>query len=210
MYAMRFPDEETQNLTMQQLRGREGARVRRVYREAATEYGVEWTGRSYNPLDFSGSDPINQALSAAHACLYGLVHAAIVSLGCSPALGFVHTGHELSFVYDIADLYKADLSIPIAFEVVGEMQGTWTSPEEFPEEPDWDDLPGVVRRRVRDSLKDQRLLVRCVRDIKRLLLPENQAELDEDLADVIQLWDGGSRRVAAGRSYAEFDGEVDF
>ena len=65
-----------------------------------------------------------------HACLYGLAHAVIVALGCAPGLGFVHVGHECSFVYDIADLYKAEVTIPIAFEVAAQ------APE---------DLPAVVR-----------------------------------------------------------------
>ncbi len=29
---------------------------------------------------------------------------------------FGHTGHDLSFIYDIADLYKAELTI-LAFEI---------------------------------------------------------------------------------------------
>ena len=74
-----------------------------------------------------------------HACLYGLAHAVIVALGCAPGLGFVHVGHECSFVYDIADLYKAEVTIPIAFEVAAQ------APEE---------LPAVVRRRVRDAVWD--------------------------------------------------------
>lgn len=83
MYAMRFPGEETGHLTMQQLRGREGARVRRLYRENAEEFGVDWKSRDYRPDDFSASDELNQALSAATTCLYGVVHAVIVALGCS-------------------------------------------------------------------------------------------------------------------------------
>ena len=61
-----------------------------------------------------------------HACLYGLAHAVIVALGCALGLGFVHVGHECSFVYDIADLYKAEVTIPIAFEVAAQ------APEDLP------------------------------------------------------------------------------
>ncbi|MBL6280412.1 type I-E CRISPR-associated endonuclease Cas1, partial [Micromonospora fiedleri] len=81
MYRMRFPGEDTTALTMQQLRGKEGARVRRSYREHAKRTGVNWSNREYNPDDFTSSDPVNQALSAAHACLYGVVHAVIVAVG---------------------------------------------------------------------------------------------------------------------------------
>lgn len=120
MYQMRFPNEDVSKLTMQQLRGREGARIRSVYRKCSKEYGVPWSGREYNPQDFEGSTPVNKALSAGHVCLYGAAHSVIVAMGCSPALGFVHTGHERSFVYDIADLYKAEVTIPIAFQLAAE------------------------------------------------------------------------------------------
>ena len=115
MYQMRFPHEDVSKLTMQQLRGREGARVRSVYRSMSKKTGVEWDKRTYDHDDYESGTEINKALSAAHACLYGVVHAVIVAIGCSPGLGFVHVGHERSFVYDIADLYKAELSIPVAF-----------------------------------------------------------------------------------------------
>ena len=96
MYQLRFPDEDISHLTMQQLRGREGSRVRQVYRKASKDSGVPWSGRLYRPEDFASGDAVNQALSAGHACLYGLAHAVIVALGCAPGLGFVHVGHECS------------------------------------------------------------------------------------------------------------------
>ncbi|MCC6680465.1 MAG: CRISPR-associated endonuclease Cas1 [Phycisphaeraceae bacterium] len=72
---------------------------------------MPWQGRTYNRKEWFAGDPVNRALSAANTCLYGLVHAAIISAGYSPAIGFIHTGKQLSFVYDIADLYKAELTI---------------------------------------------------------------------------------------------------
>ena len=108
MYQMRFENEDVSTHTMQQLRGKEGARVRSIYRRMSRQYGIEWDGRSYDVENFSDGTPINQALSAGNVCLYGLVHSVIVALGLSPGLGFVHTGHDLSFVYDVADLYKCD------------------------------------------------------------------------------------------------------
>jgi CRISPR-associated protein Cas1 len=111
MYAMRFTGEDVSQMTMQQLRGREGARIRSVYRAMSRKHGVKWDGREYDVDDYESGDPVNKALSAAHACLYGVVHSVIVAMGCSPGLGFIHTGHERSFVYDIADLYKAEITI---------------------------------------------------------------------------------------------------
>ena len=151
MYLMRFPDEDVSKLTLQQLRGREGSRIRKVYRAVSTKWNVPWNGREYDPDNFSASDKVNQALSAAHACLYGLAHAVICSIGCSPALGFVHVGHDCSFVYDIADLYKADITIPIAFEIAG---------------GEYEDLSRTVRLRVRDEMVKQHTIERMVKDIK--------------------------------------------
>lgn len=186
MYGMRFPGESVVGATMQQLRGREGARVRRAYREAAELHGVEWGRRSYDNLDFSSGDPINQALSATTACLYGIVHAVVVSLGCSPGLGIVHTGHERSFVFDVADLYKADLAIPVAFEVAA--SGT-------------DDVPSEARRAMRDAFHEQQLLHRCVRDVQTLLAEGDVSQVED--WDVIYLWDGSTGRVAGGQDYAD-------
>jgi CRISPR-associated protein Cas1 len=199
MYQLRFPDEDTASLTMQQLRGKEGARVRRCYREHSRRTGVPWSQRDYNPDDFAGSDRINQALSAAHTCLYGVVHAVIVAIGASPALGFIHTGHERSFVYDIADLYKAAVSIPIAFDIAA---------------GDADDVPAVTRRAVRDAIHGTSLLERCVRDIRELLLvagaalgQQNSPEIDVGIGD-LRIWDDSGAELPAGHNYGgEFDTE---
>lgn len=189
MYQLRFPEEDVSQLTMQQLRGREGSRVRSVYRKMAQETGVPWNGRLYRPEDFASGDLVNQALSAGHACLYGLAHAVIVALGCAPGLGFVHIGQEGSFVYDIADLYKAEVTIPIAFRTAAE------APE---------DLPAVVRRRVRNAMVAQHILERMVHDIRWLLLPEEEAE---DQEEAIYLWDNRLGQVRNGVNYAEAEME---
>lgn len=185
MYLMRFPDEEVSKLTLQQLRGREGSRIRSVYRKASKEWSVEWNGREYDPENYGASDMINQALSAAHACLYGLANAVVCAVGCSPALGFVHVGHECSFVYDIADLYKAEITIPIAFEITSQNP---------------DDLSGAVRRRVRDEMVKAHLLERMVRDIKFLL--EDDKETDEK---IMYLWDDKRETVEYGKQYGGND-----
>ena len=186
MYQLRFPEEDVSRLTMQQLRGREGSRVRGVYRKASRETGVPWNGRLYRPDDFATGDRVNQALSAGHACLYGLAHAVIVALGCSPGLGFVHVGHEGSFVYDIADLYKAEVTIPIAFRVAAE---------------DPEDLPAVVRRRVRDAMVEHHILERMVHDIRWLL--QNEETPEEAAEEAVYLWDDRVGTVANGVNYFE-------
>lgn len=190
MYAMRFPGEDVSRLTMQQLRGREGARVRRAYRENAERAGVAWSGRSYDPNDWEAGDIVNQALSATNASLYGVTHSVIVALGCSPALGFIHTGHYRSFVYDIADLYKAELTIPIAFDIAAE-------------EPE--DIGAEGRRRVRDVLHDGRILERCARDIRHLLRESDEdgdSPLDEE-PDEVGIWDEYVAPVPGGVSHGD-------
>jgi CRISPR-associated protein Cas1 len=198
MYDMRFPGEDTSGLTMQQLRGREGARVRRAYREHSRRTGVAWDKRNYDPDNFTGSDPINQALSAANTSLYGVVHAVVVALGCSPGLGFIHTGHERSFVYDVADLYKAEITIPVAFDVIAG-------------EPT--DIPAETRRAIRDRMYDKSLLDRCVNDIRRLLLPDQPPRPDDEGPDgywdedLVRLWDESGEEVTGGVNYEH---EIDF
>lgn len=187
MYAMRFPGEDVSRYTMQQLRGREGARIRSLYRKLSKQYGVTWSGREYNPDDFSDASPVNQALSAAHVCLYGLVHSVIVALGCSPALGFVHEGHEKSFVYDVADLYKAEVTIPLAFEIASD------PPE---------DVGGETRRRVRDAFLDGKVMTRCAHDVRMLLLGDQASEEEIDF-DTLFLWDDKHTAVDFGVSYGK-------
>lgn len=192
MYEMRFPGENFTRMTMQQLRGREGSRVRSIYRKSSKEFGIEWDGREYDPKDYSYGSPVNRALSAANSCLYGIAHSVIVALGCSPGLGFIHTGHDRSFVYDIADLYKADLTIPIAFQIASENED--------------DDIGAVTRRAVRDAVNDGKLIDRMVTDIRNLLSENTTAEDEEEFFDdAIMLWDDKIDEVRAGVSYGNND-----
>ena len=186
MYQLRFPKEDVSKLTMQQLRGREGSRIRSLYREQSRKWNIPWDKRKYQPEDYESGDPVNQALSAGNACLYGLAHAVICALGCSPGLGFVHVGHELSFAYDIADLYKAEITIPIAFEMAAQNA---------------DDIGSATRRRVRDELRTGHILDRMVHDIKYLLSDDDWNE--EDYQSTLYLWDNVQGELEHGISYAE-------
>lgn len=189
MYEMRFPQPLEASLTLQQIRGKEGIRVRESYARASRETGVEWHGRSYKRTSWDASDPVNRALSAANSCLYGICHAAIVSAGYSPALGFIHTGKMLSFVYDIADLYKADMTIPVAFRAVMAEEGN---------------LEGRVRRMCRDMFHEQRLLGRIVGDIEQALGVDEIAGAESgqgfDVDDALPggLWDPQGGIVPGG------------
>ncbi len=181
LYQLRFCEEFDPGLNLRQIRGMEGVRIRDVYAKAARETGVSWSGRSYQRDNWKNTDPVNLALSAANSCLYGICHAAIVSAGFSPALGFVHTGKMLSFVYDVADLYKADITIPIAFRAAAEEEHG---------------LERRVRILCRDEFATTRLLERVIPDIqtalmlsKRKTAGDGGAPFDRDAAAPGSLWD---------------------
>jgi CRISP-associated protein Cas1 len=190
MYLRRFPGPMRAELTIQQLRGMEGIRVREAYAAASRETGVAWHGRQYDRGNWHATDDVNKALSCANSCLYGIVHAAILSAGYSPALGFIHTGKQLSFVYDIADLYKAELTIPLAFQAAARGAGP---------------LEQQVRLACRDGFKSGRLLERILPDIAWVLdaPADPQAEaLDADQARPGPLWDPAHPDgVTGGQSY---------
>ncbi|MCF3132440.1 type I-E CRISPR-associated endonuclease Cas1e [Streptomyces olivochromogenes] len=195
MYRLRFPDEDPAGLTRQELLGREGRRLKDCYRAQAARTGVPWRGRRYLPGDFTGADAVNQAITAAGQCMYGIAHAVVTSLGCSPGLGFVHSGHELSFVLDIADLYKTEIGIPVAFDVAA-LDDADT------------DIGARTRRALRDRIHETSLLDRCVTDIKHLLLPaEGRDEPAESEQDVVTLQSDGGHQVASGINH---DGPDDY
>ena len=154
MYQFRFQERLPEDASIEAIRGMEGIRVRRAYAEAALAHGVEWKGRNYDQTDWFQADPINRALSTATACLYGVCHAAILSAGYSPALGFIHTGKMLSFVYDIADLYKTDVIVPLAFRIVSEGA---------------ENLERTVRLACRDAFAASRIMSRILPDIAEVL-----------------------------------------
>lgn len=154
MYALRFGEEPPTRRSVDQLRGIEGARVRKTYQILAQRFRVTWDGRNYDPDDWNAGNLVNRCLSAATACLYGITEAAILAAGYAPAVGFIHTGKPLSFVYDIADLFKFDTVVPIGFQVAAK-------PQREPERE--------VRLRCRDSFRQTKLLERIIPAIEDVL-----------------------------------------
>ncbi|MEV5434457.1 type I-E CRISPR-associated endonuclease Cas1e [Streptomyces sp. NPDC052682] len=189
MYEMRFGEDTVPDgTTLAQLRGMEGQRMKALYKLLANKHGIGRFRRNYHPDQWHQQDPVNLALSAANTCLYGIVHAAVLALGCSPALGFVHTGTQHAFVYDIADLYKGESTLPVAFSL-----HQATNPEQ------------EARRKFREDLRLVRLLPRIIRDIQTLLSPG--ASSDDDLAEghdvrMVHLWDPKTGPLPAGVNYA--------
>ena len=154
MFELRFGEAPPSRRSVEQLRGIEGARVRKTYQVLAKQYGLKWQGRRYDPKQWDASDVANQCLSAATACLYGITEAAILAAGYAPAIGFLHTGKPLSFVYDIADIVKFETVVPAAFRIAAKN----------PPMPERE-----VRIACRDAFKQTRLLQRIIPMIEEVL-----------------------------------------
>jgi CRISPR-associated protein Cas1 len=185
MYEFRFPDPLAEDLTLQQIRGLEGVRVRTTYSRMSKATGVEWKGRDYKQDSWNDADPINRALSTANSYLYAVCQAAIVSVGYSPALGFIHTGKPLSFIYDVADLYKAETTIPAAFEAIADAgQETGTT----------------VRQKCREKFTQYHLMKRIIQDIDKVL---GYKDGEAEVPTVSYLWDDREGWLEGGQDWSE-------
>jgi CRISP-associated protein Cas1 len=178
MFAIRFGEEAPLKRSIDQLRGIEGVRVRETYKLIAQRQGVPWNARRYDPGAWAAADIPNQCLSQATSCLYGLCEAAVLAAGYAPAMGFLHTGKAQSFVYDVADLFKFETVVPVAFQVAGEAlrgQGAAVGGH-----------MGLVRRRCRDSFRRSRLLERIIPTIEDVLAAGGLAmpEAPEDMQTI--------------------------
>lgn len=154
MYEIRFNEDAPQRRSVEQLRGIEGARVRSMYKIFAKQYGIEWHGRKYDVKDWDKGDVINRCLSSATSCLYGITEAAVLAAGYAPAVGFIHTGKPLSFVYDIADLFKFETVVPLAFKIAAKN----------PYSPD-----KVVRQECRELFRSTKILKKLIPIIEEVL-----------------------------------------
>jgi CRISPR-associated protein Cas1 len=155
MYEMRFQEPFPERRSVEQLRGIEGARVRETYKLLAQQHGVNWQTRNYDHQKWDAADIPNRCLSTATSCLYGITEAAVLAAGYAPAVGFIHTGKPLSFVYDIADLFKFETVVPVAFRIAAKQ----------PQQPERE-----VRLACRDSFRSTRLLERIIPVIEQVLV----------------------------------------
>jgi CRISPR-associated protein Cas1 len=187
MYNKRFPGAELADKTIEQVRGMEGLRVRKAYEEAAAANGLAWKGRNYDQDDWYDASAANRALSAANACIYGVCLAAIVSAGYSAALGFIHVGKMLSFAYDVADLYKTEVTVPLAFRLAA----TVTT-----------GLERAVRTECRTAFHTARLMDRILPDIEEVLdVGDDRGEVAEELEGrAVSLADRGTPGDLPGES----------
>lgn len=160
MFLQRFPEANVHGISIKQLRGMEGKRVKAVYAELGEKYGVTWKGRDYKTSNWNLADGINRALSTANASLYAVTAAVTCSMGFIPQLGFVHQAGTLPFVYDAADLYKLETSWSAAFEAIS---------------IDPQDRGTLVRKILKRNIEQTRMLKRMPNELKALFddLPGN-------------------------------------
>lgn len=185
MYHLRFGQPPPERRSVDQLRGIEGARVRRMYQLLARQYRVAWQCRNYDAEEWDSGDMPNRCLSAATACLYGVTEAAVLAAGYAPAIGFIHTGKPLSFVYDIADIFKFETVVPEAFKVAARA----------PENPE-----RAVRLACRDAFRRTNLLARIIPAIEDILAagelnvpPPNEGVVPVAIPEKEKMGDAGHR-----------------
>ncbi len=184
MFNIRYPEEDVTSCSIRQLLGKEGRKVYECYRRLAEEYHIPWNGRDYDPNNFSRNDSLQNALSCANACLYGICYAVIFSLGLSPGLGIVHTGMEKSFVLDIADLYKEIIAFPVAFRETANGAS---------------DIDRRIRMAMRDLIKEKRFLKVMVSDLAFILGEQNMTQENTDGRN--NLWAGYRNAIRGGTQY---------
>ncbi len=155
MFQFRFPELDLSDKSLHEMMGMEGIRVKNLYRECANKYGVDWKQRSFRPGALDFSDTTNKIITCCNAALYGVITSIVAALGLSPRVGFIHSGSPLPFVYDIADLYKAEISFDLAFKLTKDMGGIYIK----------ENVANAFINRVIDNF----ILERCVKDICYLL-----------------------------------------
>lgn len=155
LFSFRFPDLELKEKSLSEMMGMEGYRVKELYKKVAEKYEIPWDGRNYIPGKINLSDTTNKILTCCNVALYGILLSVVHALGFSPRIGFIHSGCPLPFVYDIADLYKPEVSIDLAFKLTKEMGGEY--------------IKDVVADAFRERLCNNNILERSVKDIGKIM-----------------------------------------
>lgn len=156
MYALRF-GEIVRTRDIEVLRGQEGARIKRSYQLAAERYAIPWKGRNYDRDNPNAGDLPNQALNHAASAMRAAASVAVASLGAIPQLGFIHEDSGQSFVLDISDLYRHNVTLDIAFGAAKEaMKG---------DEP----VERLTRQRAAKMLRQKEIIPSMIDRIKSLI-----------------------------------------
>ncbi len=156
LYAWRF-GRVLPHRDIETLRGIEGARIKESYKLLAQRFGIDWQGRRYDRQNPNAADLPNQAINHAATFVEAAADIAVAATGALPPLGFIHEDSSNAFTLDIADLWRIDLTIPLAFGAVRAVQ-----------EGKADNLEREVRRRAAATFRREKLIPRMIERIKEL------------------------------------------
>lgn len=171
MYKKRYSELEIDKLTLKELRGYEGVKVKETYKFYSKLYKVPWKFRNSKLTIFEEQDLINKIITVLNQMLYAICHSIILSIGFSPSIGFIHTGNIESFTFDIADLYKENIVIPLAFSIYKKINT--------------DNFDFIIRSEFRKIIVDKQLIKTIVKDIFSLF----RADKEGNEISVNVLWD---------------------
>ncbi len=156
LYAWRF-GRVLPHRDIETLRGIEGSRMKESYRLAALRFGIDWQGRRYDRQNPTAADLPNQAINHAATLVEAAADIAVAAVGALPPLGFIHEDPSNSFTLDIADLWRVDLTLPLAFGAIKALQ----------HHPG--NLEREIRKRAASLFRRDKLIPHMIDRIKELL-----------------------------------------
>lgn len=157
LYAWRF-GRILPHRDIETLRGIEGARIKESYKLVAQRFGIPWHGRRYDRQNPNAADLPNQALNHAATFVEAAADLAVAAVGALPPLGFIHEDSSNAFTLDIADLYRVDLTLPLAFGTASAVLDGKV-----------DNLEREIRKRAAKLFRQEKLIPRMIDRIKELL-----------------------------------------
>ena len=131
--------------------------MRVLYQTTAQQYGVTWKGRRYDRGNPDAADLPNQAINHAATAVEAAASVAVIGVGALPQLGFIHEDSGIAFVLDIADLYRGEATLPVAF-------GAVSAHERDPSLP----LERCVRRLAGQEFRRRKLIPKMIDRIKEM------------------------------------------
>lgn len=157
MYARRFGEALPQT-DINALRGIEGRRMKQLYKRLAEQHNIEWKGRRFDRMDPEKDDIINSAINHCATACYASARVAVAITGAIPQLGFIHEASGHAFALDIADLFRATITLPAAFHSAGLFQRR-----------EGDDIERIARETMGRKLYQEKVIPKMIDAIKELI-----------------------------------------
>jgi CRISPR-associated protein Cas1 len=170
MYALRL-GEVLPHRDLDTLRGIEGSRVKATYRLMAEKFDIEWNGRSFDRANPESDDLPNQAINHAATAVQAAAAIAVQAVAAIPQLGFIHEDSGQAFILDIADLYRDQITLAIAFAAVKDCEKTGEV------------VDRVVRRRAAMIFRREAVIPSMIDSIKKILRMEEKSHVVGDGSD---------------------------